>query len=147
MVAIGAPGKTSRGPRLRIGATSAVTGDGQSRVAARILGAMLELFGTVQSLISWALLLAGLGIKGFAFVDALRTDAQAYPYAGKRTKGLWLAITGVALAVNIVVINPLSFLNIIGVVGALVYLVDVRPAVKQYRAGGSQQNMGPYGPW
>ena len=108
---------------------------------------MLELFGTVQSLISWALLLAGLGIKGFAFVDAMRTDAQAYPYAGKRTKGLWLAITGVALAVNIVVLNPLSFLNIIGVVGALVYLVDVRPAVKQYRAGGSQQNMGPYGPW
>jgi hypothetical protein len=33
------------------------------------------------------------------------------------------------------------------VVGALVYLVDVRPAVAQYRAGGSQQNMGPYGPW
>jgi hypothetical protein len=108
---------------------------------------MVELFGTVQSLVSWALLLAGLGIKGYAFFDALRTDVQAYPYAGKRTKGFWLAITGVALAVNIVVINPLSFLNIIGVVGALVYLVDVRPAVKQYRAGGSQQNMGPYGPW
>jgi hypothetical protein len=53
----------------------------------------------------------------------------------------------VALAVNVVVFNPLSFLNIIGVVGALVFLVDVRPAVKQYRAGGSQQNMGPYGPW
>lgn len=108
---------------------------------------MVELFGTVQGLVSWVLLLAGLGLKVFAFVDALRTDAQAYPYAGKRTKGLWLTVTGVALAVNIVVLNPLFFLNVIGVVGALVYLVDVRPAVKQYRAGGSQQNMGPYGPW
>jgi hypothetical protein len=108
---------------------------------------MLELFGTFQSLVSWALLAAGLGLKVFAFVDALRTDSQAFPYAGKRTKGLWLGITGVALAVNIVVLDPLWFLNVIGVVAALVYLVDVRPAVKQYRAGGSQQNMGPYGPW
>jgi asparagine N-glycosylation enzyme membrane subunit Stt3 len=88
-----------------------------------------------------------MGLKIFAFVEALRTDAEAFPYAGKRTKGLWLTITGVALAVNIVVFSPLFFLNVIGVVGALVYLVDVRPAVKQYRAGGSQQNMGPYGPW
>ena len=108
---------------------------------------MLEVFGTFQTLVFWVLFAAGMGLKIVAFVDAVRTDAQAFPYAGKRTKGLWLAITGVALAVNIVVTNPLSFLNLIGVVGALVYLVDVRPAVKQYRAGGSQQNMGPYGPW
>ncbi len=108
---------------------------------------MLEVFGAFQDLVFWALFAAGMGLKVFAFVEALRTDAQAFPYAGKRTKGLWLAITGVALAVNIVVFNPLFFLNVIGVVGALVFLVDVRPAVKQYRAGGSQQNMGPYGPW
>lgn len=108
---------------------------------------MLEVFGAFQDLVFWGLFAAGMGLKVYAFIDALRTDAEAYPYAGKRTKGFWLAITGVALAVNVVVFSPLFFLNVIGVVGALVYLVDVRPAVKQYRAGGSQQNMGPYGPW
>lgn len=108
---------------------------------------MLEVFGTFQNLIFWGLFAAGMGLKVYAFIEALRTDAQAFTYAGKRTKGFWLAITGIALAVNVVVISPLFFLNVIGVVGALVYLVDVRPAVKQYRAGGSQQNMGPYGPW
>jgi hypothetical protein len=108
---------------------------------------MLEVFGAFQGLVTWALFAAGIGLKIFAFVDALRTDTQAFPYAGKRTKGLWLAITGVALAVNVVVLNPLSFLNLIGAVAAVVYLVDVRPAVKQYRPGSSQQNMGPYGPW
>jgi hypothetical protein len=109
---------------------------------------MLEVFGAFQDLVFWGLFAAGLGLKVFAFVDALRTDTHAFPYAGKRTKGLWLAITGVALAVNVVVINPLNFLNLIGVVAAVVYLVDVRPAVKQYRGGGSsQQHMGPYGPW
>jgi hypothetical protein len=45
-------------------------------------------------------------------------------------------------------LNPLSFLNLIGVVGAAVYLIDVRPAVKQVGGGGSQgTHMGPYGPW
>jgi hypothetical protein len=48
-----------------------------------------------------------MGLKIFAFVEALRTDAEAFSYAGKRTKGFWLAITGVALAVNVVVFNPL----------------------------------------
>lgn len=108
---------------------------------------MLEVFGAFQNLVFWGLFAAGMGLKLYAFAHALRTDAEAFPYAGKRTKGFWLAITGVALAVNVVVFNPLSFLNIIGVVGALLYVVDVRPAVRQYRAGGSQQNMGPYGPW
>jgi hypothetical protein len=108
---------------------------------------MLDVFGTFQSLVYWGLFAAGLGLKIFAFADALRTDTQAFPYAGKRTKSLWLTITAVALAVNVVVFNPLSFLNLIGAVAAVVYLVDVRPAVRQYRPGSSQQNMGPYGPW
>ena len=35
-----------------------------------------------------------------------------------------------------------------GVVAAAVYLVDVRPAVKQVGGGGSRgTHMGPYGPW
>lgn len=108
---------------------------------------MLEVFGTFQSLVYWGLFAAGMGLKIYAFADALRTPGEAYPYAGKRPKNLWLGITGIALAVNIVIVNPLMFLNVIGVGAALFYLVDVRPAVKQYRAGGSQQNMGPYGPW
>ncbi len=108
---------------------------------------MLEVFGAFQNLVFWGLFAAGMGLKVVAFVDALRTDGQAFPYAGKRTKALWLTVTGVALAVNVVVINPLNFLNLIGVVAAVVYLVDVRPAVRQYRPGSSQQNMGPYGPW
>ena len=52
------------------------------------------------------------------------------------------------LAVGVVLIlAPLNFINIIAVGAAFFYLVDVRPAVKQYRAGGAQENMGPYGPW
>lgn len=109
---------------------------------------MLEVFGAFQSLVLMGLAAVGIAIKAWAFVDALRTSAEAFPYASKRTKNFWLLVTGLALAVGVVLVfDPLNFINIIAVVASIVYLVDVRPAVKQYRAGGSQQNMGPYGPW
>lgn len=107
---------------------------------------MLEFLGPVQSIVYWGLALTSLGLKGYAFIDAIRRPSEAFPYAGKKTKQIWLAITGVALAVNVVILNPLGLLNIAGVVAAIVYLVDVRPAVSQYRAGGGQ-SYGPYGPY
>ena len=107
---------------------------------------MLDVFGSVQGIVFWALTLGALGVKGYALFDAFRVKQEAYSLAGKLTKNIWLLILGVALAVNIVVLNPLNFLNLIGVVAAAVYLVDVRPAVKQVGGGGSRgTHMGPYG--
>lgn len=111
---------------------------------------MLELFGITQNVVLWGLTLASLGLKGYAFVDALRVHPDAFAAAGKRTKNLWLVLLGIALAVNIVVLYPLSFLNLLGVVAAAVYLVDVRPAVRAVgggRRGGGSRHDGPYGPW
>ncbi|MCV2393195.1 DUF2516 family protein [Actinotalea sp. M2MS4P-6] len=74
-----------------------------------------------------------------ALVDLLRRPAEAFPRAGKRTKGFWGAILGVATAVSFVAIPPpvgigqLGFLAIIGVVAAIVYFVDVRPALGPIR--------------
>jgi len=61
----------------------------------------------------------------------------AYVAAGKLDKLKWCAIVGVALLVNLVVGNPLSFLNIIGDVAAIVYLVDVRPALRSLGDAGA----------
>lgn len=109
---------------------------------------MLDVFGSFQSLVLLVLTAVSLGLKVWALVDVLRARADAFPAAGKRTRTLWLAIVAVALAVNVVIIYPLNFLNLIGSVAAIVYLVDVRPAVRAVgRGGGGSQHMGPYGPW
>ena len=80
-----------------------------------------------------------------ALVDAARRPATAFPAAGKRTKNFWVAILGVATAVAFVAIpyplglGLLSFLALGSAVAAIVYLVDVRPAVGPYsrrRPGG-----------
>lgn len=110
----------------------------------------LNFFGDFQS---WILVLLGvgaLGLKGYAFVDALRVPTQAFPAAGKWSKTIWLSILGVATLIELALFpTPLFFVNLLGVVGAAVYLVDVRPAVRQFRGGRRDSNThdGPYGPW
>ncbi len=92
------------------------------------------------------------GMQLFALVDAVRTRSDAFVAAGKLTKPKWLAILGVAAAFGFIALpiagggltSSIGFLSIIAVVAATVYLVDVRPAVKQIQGGGGT---GPYGGW
>jgi hypothetical protein len=80
--------------------------------------------------------LAALGLGGWAVVDALVRPAPAYVAAGKLTKPAWAAITGVAVLL-LLVSRPLGFLWLPALVAAIVYLVDVRPAVRGIPRGGS----------
>ena len=63
-------------------------------------------------------------VKLFALIDAASRPAAAYAYAEKQTKKIWLLILALALVTTF-----LGFLTIVGLVAALVYLLDVRPAI------------------
>jgi hypothetical protein len=97
-------------------------------------------------MVSLLLYLGGLGLVGFALFDAIRVPQQSFPAAGKQTKNLWLVILGIAAAV-LFVVGPLHIIGLAAVVGAGVYMVDVRPAVKQYGGNQGRSQEGPYGPW
>ena len=86
---------------------------------------MLE--SQVAMIVSYALL----GFKVFCFVDAITRPAEAYPAADKNTKQFWLLILGLGLLAHFVFFQPLSLLNLAGSIAALVYAVDVRPAVRE----------------
>ena len=78
--------------------------------------------------------LIALGVKLWALVDAIIRPGDAYVAAGKLTKPAWIAILAVA-----VLLTGASFtglLGIIAIIAAIVYLVDVRPAVRSMRRGG-----------
>ncbi|MBW8806762.1 MAG: hypothetical protein AUG49_07715 [Catenulispora sp. 13_1_20CM_3_70_7] len=76
-------------------------------------------------------------------IDAALKREDAYRAAGKLTKPGWLIILTVAIAANMLL--GLLF-TIIGVVVAMVYWVDVRPALKEVSNSGGRRQ-GPYGPW
>lgn len=78
---------------------------------------------TVLGWVSIALLL----VKLWALIDAILRPAGAFPAADKLTKAAWLWILGLAFVADVVLPNMLLMLA--GTVAALVYLLDVRPAV------------------
>ncbi|MGW2341781.1 DUF2516 family protein [Streptomyces sp. NPDC001661] len=102
--------------------------------------------------VMWLLSMALIVFSGFALVDAAIRREDAYRAADKKTKPFWLIILGIAFVVNLL-FPILSFLPIIGLIATIVYMVDVRPAVKQISGGGGgrkgrgSSSDGPYGPY
>lgn len=92
-----------------------------------------------------------LALAVWALVDCARRPAQAFVAAGKRTKQVWLIVLGIATAVAFFSVPPPlglgafpSFLGLLSAVAAIVYLVDVRPAVAPYtRRRGNGSGGGP----
>jgi hypothetical protein len=75
-----------------------------------------------------------------ALVDvATRRDA-AFVAAGKQTKIFWILVLVLGV-----------FITLVGAIAAIVYFVDVRPAVRGVDGGGghgpSSSSDGPYGPY
>jgi hypothetical protein len=82
------------------------------------------------NLIVLAIAVFTFALKVFALVDVSLRRPEAFPAAGKLTKVIWLAILGVSLLVALAFASPIMILNLAGTVAAIVYLVDVRPAIR-----------------
>lgn len=95
--------------------------------------------------ITWTLAGGGLILGVFALIDAASRGSDVYPAADKRTKGVWLGITGASAAVFVLGVlqpfgafGPPGLFSAAATVGSLVYLVDVRPRLKEVQSGGSR---------
>jgi Protein of unknown function (DUF2516) len=84
--------------------------------------------------IHWAGALAGL----FAFVHSSLQKADAYSAANRKTKPVWLAITGGStLAMVLFPFYSAGYMFwLAGLVASLVYIVDVRPKLIEVQRGG-----------
>lgn len=85
---------------------------------------------TAQSALALILSVALFAFQVWAFVDAASRRADAFVAADKLTKPAWLIILGLALVAHMLVWSPLSLLNLLGAVAAIVYIVDARPAMQ-----------------
>ncbi|MEU6522376.1 DUF2516 family protein [Streptomyces sp. NPDC046924] len=98
----------------------------------------------------WLLETALTVFTGFALIDAAIRREDAYRAADKKTKPFWLIILGLAFVVSLI-FRILSFLPIIGLIATIVYMVDVRPALRGLPGGGrshrGSSSDGPYGPY
>lgn len=81
--------------------------------------------------IELAVILVAVAVKAFAFINALLWPAASYTAANKLTKPAWLAILGLGFAAQLLLIqaSPINPIHLIASIAAIVFLVDVRPAV------------------
>jgi hypothetical protein len=87
----------------------------------------------IELVLNWAAVPVGL----FAFVHAGLQKGEAFTAANKRTKPVWMAITGGGtLACALFQFYDYTFIFwIAGLVAVLVYIVDVKPKVVEVQRG------------
>lgn len=88
------------------------------------------MFGELQSFITLALFVAFLVVKVWAFADCATRPRDGFVAAGRRTRNFWLLLTGLA-TLTAFVASPLGIFGLAGLVVSLVYLLDVRPRLRE----------------
>lgn len=87
---------------------------------------------TIESKIYFAIWVVLFVVKLFALCDAAFRRNQLFVATEKQTKVIWVAMLGVAMLFHI--FAPAFTWEIIGAVPALVYLADVRPALRSMQS-------------
>ncbi|MFF8384810.1 DUF2516 family protein [Streptomyces kanasensis] len=95
------------------------------------------------------LFIAMLVFAAVALVFAALAREDAYRAADKQSKSFWLIILGVTVVVDLFL--PMLILQLAGLIATIVFMVDVRPALRQVSGGGrgprGSSSDGPYGPY
>jgi hypothetical protein len=97
-------------------------------VRPRYAGAM----GVFEGQVAVVIVLVLLAVKIFAFANALTYSAESYVAAGKLTKPAWTIILGLAVVLQLLPVLG-GLINLAFTIAAIVFLVDVRPALAGLR--------------
>ncbi len=100
--------------------------------------AAIWVFGVI-GWIELVLLLFALCIEVFAFVNCLIQKSENFAAIGTLSKGAWLALTGGAALVTLFSLRALGLLGLIAITIAAIYILDIRPALRDAVDGA--------GPW
>ena len=68
--------------------------------------------------------------QAVAFIDALTHPKEAYVAGDKLTKQGWCIILRLALVAHMLICSPLSLFNLVCMVAAILYLVDLRSTLR-----------------
>lgn len=88
---------------------------------------------TLFLVLFWALL----GLRVWALGDCVTRKAAAFPAAGKLSKPAWVLLNALSTGLCYLLRDPISLWSLGFLVVSLVYLTDVRPAVREVSGGKS----------
>ncbi|MEU7949927.1 DUF2516 family protein [Micromonospora chalcea] len=89
----------------------------------------------VQDVIQLILLVFALVVQGVALVHAITQGGDGFAALGTLPKGGWVAILAVCLLLTLLGFGPISLFGLIGIAAGLIYLLDVRPGLRDLHDG------------
>ncbi|BAL92887.1 putative membrane protein [Actinoplanes missouriensis 431] len=92
-------------------------------------------YDDVRLYIDFLVLLVSLIVQSVALIHCLIQRGAGFQALGTLPKGAWAAIIGVCLVITFLTYGRLLIFSMIGIAAALVYLLDVRPGLKDLSDG------------
>ncbi|MDG4804453.1 MULTISPECIES: DUF2516 family protein [Micromonospora] len=89
----------------------------------------------VRSVIQLILLVFALVIQGVALVHAITQRGDGFAAIGTLPKGGWVAILAVCMLLTLLGFGPISLFGLVGIAAGLIYLLDVRPGLRDLHDG------------
>jgi Protein of unknown function (DUF2516) len=81
------------------------------------------------------ILIFSLIIQAVALIHCLTQRGDGFQAIGTLPKGAWAAILAVCIVLTLLVSGSIGIFSLIGIAAALIYLLDVRPGLKDLSDG------------
>ncbi|RZU50496.1 uncharacterized protein DUF2516 [Krasilnikovia cinnamomea] len=81
------------------------------------------------------ILILSLIVQAVALVHCITQRGDGFPAIGTLPKGAWVAILAVSLVLTYLISGPIGIFGLIGIAAALIYLLDVRPGLRDLSDG------------
>ena len=96
------------------------------------MNVVISLYDWTYNVLVWGLL----ALRAWALIDCAFRNAKAFPAVDKLTKPAWLGILALSFLLGGQWVSPPLFpISLVSVVVSIVYLADVRPAVREITSG------------
>ena len=92
-------------------------------------------YSTVVLVINLVLFFVSIIVQVVALVHCLTQRGDGFAAIGTLPKGVWVGILAFCILMTVVLRGPLGFFALIGVAAALIYLLDVRPGLRDLSDG------------
>ncbi|MBU2663140.1 DUF2516 family protein [Actinoplanes bogorensis] len=89
----------------------------------------------VVSLLNLLLLVLSLVVQAIALIHCLTQRGDGFQAIGTLPKGAWAAILAICIVLTLLISGPVGIFSLIGIAAALIYLLDVRPGLKDLSDG------------
>jgi hypothetical protein len=92
-------------------------------------------YGYVVGYINILILILSLIVQAVALIHCLTQRGDGFQAIGTLPKGAWAAILAVCIVLTLLLQSAIGIFGLIGIAAALIYLLDVRPGLKDLSDG------------